>query len=116
MRLLLYHILMTKVDVYNTEYTKLNHAYIEIFDFYSKMIECKDADEDVLVVLENILRVFNPTLDKIKSEMTVKTRYKDDAPAKKSDGNPSAKNQSAKPESGEDGGNPYILTGNFTGE
>ena len=101
---------MNKVSVYNTEYTKLNHAYIEIFDFYSKMIECKDADEEVLVVLENILRVFNPTLDKIKSEMTVKTRYKDDAPAKKSAG--------AEKDAGESGnstGNPYILTGNFTG-
>lgn len=97
---------MDKVSVYNTEYTKLNHAYIEIFDFYSKMIECKDADEEVLAVLEGILRVFNPTLDRIKSEMTVKTRYKDDALAKTAgdDG-----------DSGQ-GGNPYILTGNFTGE
>ncbi len=109
---------MNKVDVYNTEYTKLNHAYIEIFDFYSKMIECKDADEDVLVVLENILRVFNPTLDKIKSEMTVKTRYKDDAPAKKS--GEAASNKSKDSDNGNNGGgdsgSPYILTGNFTGE
>ena len=101
---------MDKVSVYNTEYTKLNHAYIEIFDFYSKMIECKDADEEVLAVLEGILRVFNPTLDRIKSEMTVKTRYKDDASAKamgeRADGD----------DDGGQGGNPYILTGNFTGE
>lgn len=113
MRLLLYHILMTKVEIYNTEYTKLNHAYIEIFDFYKQMIECKDADEDVLVVLESILRVFNPTLDKIKSEMTVKTRYKDDVPAKKSGETASGKSNG---NNGGESGSPYILTGNFTGE
>ena len=84
---------MDKVSVYNSEYTKLNHAYIEIFDFYKKMIECEDADKEVVAVLESILRVFNPTLDRIKSEMTVKTR--DDT---------------------DNGKNPYILTGNFTGD
>ena len=101
---------MDKVSVYNSEYTKLNHAYIEIFDFYKQMIECKDADEEVLVVLESILRVFNPTLDKIKSEMTVKTRYKEDSPAQKSG------RQKDTDGDGGHGGNPYILTGNFTGE
>ena len=100
---------MDKVSVYNSEYTKLNHAYIEIFGFYKKMIECKDADEEVLAVLESILRVFNPTLDRIKSEMTVKTRYKDDASEEKSAGKQNSGSSSG-------GGNPYILTGNFTGE
>ena len=98
---------MDKVSVYNTDYTKLNHAYIEIFNFYKKMLDCEDADREVVAVLENILRVFNPTLDRIKSEMTVKTRYKDDASAKKTDASHEDKGK---------GGNPYILTGNFTGD
>ncbi|MBQ6781850.1 MAG: hypothetical protein IJP62_11585 [Treponema sp.] len=98
---------MDKVSVYNSEYTKLNHAYIEIFDFYKKMIECEDADKEVVAVLESILRVFNPTLDRIKSEMTVKTRYKEDAPAEK---------DAATHDDTDNGKNPYILTGNFTGD
>lgn len=75
---------MTKTDIYNTDYTKLNHAYIEICDTYKKLAEAPDADEEVLMVLASILQVFNPTLDKIKSEMTVKTRFKDsDTPVDK---------------------------------
>ena len=95
---------MTKVDVYNSDYTKLNHAYIEIYNTYEKLIQCDDADEEILVILENILRPFNPALDKIKSEMTVKTRYKDGSSDKADD-------KKAKKSSG-----PVILHGNFTGE
>ena len=105
---------MTKVDVYNSGYTELNHAYIEIFDFYSRMTGCRDADEEVLAVLEGILRAFNPTLDRIKSEMTVRTRYKDDAPTKNTAMN--AKGAGADDDDDGHGGNPYILTGNFTGD
>ena len=68
---------MTKTEIYNEDYTKLNHAYIEICDTYKKLAEASDADTEVLMVLASILQVFNPTLDKIKSEMTVKTRFKD---------------------------------------
>ena len=69
---------MNKVDVYNSDYTKLNHSYIVMYETYEKLIQCEDADEEVLVVLENILRALNPALDLIKSQMTVKTRYKDE--------------------------------------
>lgn len=69
---------MTKTEVYNSDYTKLNHAYIVIYESYLKLVECKDADKEVLFVMENILRAFNPTLDRIKSEMTVQTRFKDE--------------------------------------
>ena len=69
---------MTKTEVYNSDYTKLNHAYIVIYEIYQKLVECKDADKEVLFVMENILRAFNPTLDRIKSEMTVQTRFKDE--------------------------------------
>lgn len=72
---------MKKVDVYNSDYTNLNHAYILIYDTYEKLIQCKDADNDVLLTMESILRVFNPALDRIKSEMTVQTRYKDGSSA-----------------------------------
>ncbi len=68
---------MTKVEVYNSDYTKLNHAYIIMYEMYEKLIQCDDADEEILVLLENILRPLNPALDKIKSEMTVQTRFKD---------------------------------------
>ena len=69
---------MTKTEVYNSDYTKLNHAYIVIYESYQKLVECKDADKEVLFVMENILRAVNPTLDRIKSEMTVQTRFKDE--------------------------------------
>lgn len=68
---------MNKVDVYNSDYTKLNHAYILIYNAYTKLIQCPDYDEQALAAMEGILRIFNPLLDKIKSEMTVQTRYKD---------------------------------------
>lgn len=69
---------MKKVDVYNAEYTNLNHSYILIYNAYEKLIQCKDADKKILVTLASILRAFNPALDEIKSKMTVKTRYKED--------------------------------------
>ena len=76
---------MTKTEVYNSDYTKLNHAYIVIYESYQKLVECKDADKEVLFVMENILRAFNPTLDRIKSEMTVQTRFKDENSKKSED-------------------------------
>lgn len=68
---------MTKTEIYNSDYTKLNHAYIQIFETYQKLAEAQDVDIEVASTLGEILMVFNPILDKIKSEMTVKTRYKD---------------------------------------
>ena len=67
---------MTKTDVYNADYTKLNSAYIDIYDTCQRLAQCKDVDVEVLSILEQILFAFNPTLDKIKSEMTVKTKFK----------------------------------------
>ena len=75
---------MTKTEIYNEDYTKLNHAYIQIYDSYKRLVDADDADEEVMMVLASILQVMNPTLDKIKSEMTVSTRFKDtgeDSPA-----------------------------------
>ena len=68
---------MKKTEVYNSDYTELNHAYILIYESYQKLVKCKDADKEVLFVMESILRALNPTLDRIKSEMTVQTRLKD---------------------------------------
>ncbi len=73
---------MTKVEIYNSDYTKLNHAYIQIFDSYKKLVQANDADEEVVTVLAQILTVLNPTLDRIKSEMTVQTRFKEDSSKK----------------------------------
>lgn len=98
---------MNKVDVYNSDYTKLNHSYIVIYETYEKLIQCEDADEEVLVVLENILRALNPALDLIKSQMTVKTRYKDEGNTSAADG----KNESGK--NSETGNGPVILHGKF---
>ena len=94
---------MTKVDVYNTDYTKLNHSYIQIYETYEKLLQVDDADPEVLDIIGKILMVFNPTLDKIKSEMNVKTRYKDESPSA-SEGDNNSQN------------GPIILHGNFTGE
>ena len=69
---------MSRVDIYNEEYVGLNHAYVQMYKFYNRLIDSGDADEEVLSVIREILLVFNPTLDRIKSEMTVKTRYKED--------------------------------------
>ena len=71
-------IFMNKVEIYNSDYTKLNHAYILIFQSYQKLVQCEDAERDVLFVMETFLRAFNPALDRIKSEMTVQTRCKED--------------------------------------
>lgn len=109
--------MMTKTDIYNSDYTKLNHSYIEIYNTYKKLAEADDADAEVMDVLGKILIVFNPILDKIKSEMTVETRFK----------NPDEKNQwnSASGETGysskkavkvENKNGTIILHGNFTGE
>ena len=43
---------MTKTEFYNSDYTKLNHAYIVIYESYQKLVECKDADKEVLFVME----------------------------------------------------------------
>ncbi|WP_407427090.1 hypothetical protein [Treponema sp.] len=92
----------SKVNIYNEDYVGLNHAYVQIYKSYNRLLECSDADEEVLEVLREILLVFNPTLDKIKSEMTVKTRYKEETDNTKNINNRSDKS--------------IILHGNFTGE
>ena len=97
---------MTRVDIYNEEYVGLNHAYVQMYKFYNRLIEERDADEDVLAVIREILLVFNPTLDKIKSEMTVKTRYKEE-PEQKTNSNPVQAKAA---------GDSVILHGNFTGD
>ncbi len=94
---------MKKVDVYNSEYVNLNHAYILMYDAYKKLIECDDTDEEVMFVLSSVLQALNPVLDEIKSEMTVATRYKED-------GKPTQKKSKEKTDSKDSG---YILTGNF---
>ena len=69
---------LTKVDVYNEDYIKLNNAYITMYDTCQRLSECKDADPNVVRVLQQILFAFDHTLDQIKSEMTVKTHFKDE--------------------------------------
>ncbi|MBB5227457.1 hypothetical protein DYE50_08240 [Treponema ruminis] len=98
---------MSRVDVYNEEYVGLNHAYVQMYKFYNRLLETNDADDDVLSIIREILLVFNPTLDKIKSEMTVKTRYKDDnEPAQEAvNGSPMHSKKS----------DSVIYYGNFTG-
>lgn len=93
---------MNKIDIYNSDYTNLNHCYIEIYNTYQKLTEADDVDADVMDVLGKILIVFNPVLDKIKSEMTVKTRFKEPEN--------SINQEKGKSKS------PIILHGNFTGE
>ena len=80
-----------------------------MYKFYNRLLEASDADEEVLAVMREILLVFNPTLDRIKSEMTVKTRYKEEpTQAKVVNGKESS---SQTPDSSS-----VILHGNFTGE
>ena len=91
---------LSRVDIYNQNYVALNHAYVEMYQFYNKLLESVDADEEVLGVMREILLVFNPTLDRIKSEMTIKTRYKEESQ------NISNSTDSAS----------VVLHGNFTGD
>ncbi len=111
---------MTKTEIFNSDYTTLNHCYIEIYNTYKKLSEAEDIepDDEVLDVLGKILIVFNPVLDKIKSEMTVKTRFKDSqgnsAPEKfNSSEEDDSKGKNQKKTKGK---SPIILHGNFTGE
>ena len=97
----------SRVNIYNEDYVGLNHAYVTMYKFYSRLLEADDADEEVLSVLREIMLVLNPTLDRIKSEMTVKTRYKEEAVQDE-------ESENKKAASG--GGSPIILHGNFTGE
>lgn len=108
---------MAKVDVYNSDYTELNHSYNVIFHSYEQLLECDDADPQVVAAIEAILRTFNPVLDRIKSEMTVKTRYKSD------DQQPSTGLPPESPfdsedddEEGTGSSEGNVFTGNFTGE
>ena len=97
---------MPRVDIYNEEYIGLNHAYVQMYKFYNRLLDAQDADDDVLAVIREILLVFNPTLDKIKSEMTVKTRFKDDSENLSSDDSSRVLGNSSS----------VILHGNFTGD
>ena len=105
---------MSRVDIYNEEYVGLNHAYVQMFKFYNRLIDSGDADEEVLSVIREILLVFNPTLDRIKSEMTVKTRYKEDGD--NSQGKAKAVNGTDVSAGGKKSAGAVILHGNFTGE
>ena len=100
---------MSRVDIYNEEYVGLNHAYVQMYKIYNRLLEERDADEEVLGVIREILLVFNPTLDRIKSEMTVKTRYREDTDMKAVNGNQTAPVSKKSEES-------VILHGNFTGD
>lgn len=107
---------MNKTEIYNSDYTKLNHSYIEIYNTYQKLSLADDADSEVMDVLGKILIVFNPVLDKIKSEMTVKTRFKETENAnlaKNSGFNSDEDENISKKRKGK---GPIILRGNFTGE
>lgn len=98
---------MSRVDVYNEDYVGLNHAYVQMYKFYNRLLNTNDADDDVLSIIREILLVFNPTLDKIKSEMTVKTRFKED-----NEPNQEAVNGNAIDSCNKDS---VIYYGNFTG-
>lgn len=102
---------LSRVDVYNEDYIGLNHAYVQIYKSYNRLLETHDADEEVLSVMREILLVFNPTLDRIKSEMTIKTRVKEEPSANASN---AGGNTAQKAVNGSSG--PVILHGNFTGE
>ena len=95
---------LSRVDIYNEDYVDVNHAYVQIYKFYKRLLEAEDADEEVMAVLREILLVFNPTLDRIKSEMTVKTRFKEENMPDKNKKNMKEKESQV------------ILHGNFTGE
>ncbi|MBQ9205686.1 MAG: hypothetical protein IJ158_03110 [Treponema sp.] len=103
----------TRVAVYNEDYVSLNHAYVQIYKSYNKLLDCQDADEEVLSVMREILLVFNPTLDRIKSEMTVKTRYKEE---NSNSSVSSAKAVNDCSASAQNTSSSIILHGNFTGE
>ncbi|WP_294430069.1 hypothetical protein [uncultured Treponema sp.] len=107
----------SRVEIYNEDYVGLNHAYVQMYKFYNKLLECSDADEEVLAVMREILLVYNPTLDRIKSEMTIKTRYKEE-PASKSAASVAANGTegTASASSSNKSSSPVILYGNFTGE
>ena len=77
-RMILMNEKLSRVEIYNEEYVDLNHAYVQMYKFYNRLLSATDADEEVLSVIREILLVFNPTLDRIKSEMTVKTRFKEE--------------------------------------
>ena len=100
----------SRVDVYNEDYVALNHAYVQMYKFYNRLLEVKDADDEVLTVIKEILLIFNPTLDRIKSEMTIKTRYKEELSASTQAQNKSGEDYGKKSET------PVILHGNFTGD
>ena len=100
----------SRVDVYNEDYVGLNHAYVQMYKFYNRLLEVKDADDEVLTVIKEILLIFNPTLDKIKSEMTIKTRYKEELSA-----NAQTQNQNEAEQVRESDAS-VILHGNFTGD
>ena len=98
----------SRIQIYNEDYIGLNHAYVQMYKFYNRLLEVADADEEVLAVIREILLVFNPTLDRIKSEMTIKTRFKEE---------PVSKNEHVEPQKVVNGSAaPVILHGNFTGE
>lgn len=108
---------MTKTEIYNSDYTKLNHCYIEIYNTYKKLSEAEDIDPDdeVLDVLGKILIVFNPVLDKIKSEMTVETRFVDsNNPQSKFGKNQNSDDDDAAENKKSKNNGPIILHGNFT--
>ncbi len=98
---------LSRVEIYNEDYVGVNHAYVQIYKFYKRLLDAEDCDEEVMAVLREILLVFNPTLDRIKSEMTVKTRYKEEKP----ESSPAAESNVVKADSSS-----VILHGNFTGE
>jgi len=104
---------MSRVDIYNEEYVELNHAYVEMYKFYNKLLETNDPDENVLSVIREILLVFNPTLDKIKSEMTIKTRYKEETEVESE--KVAAVNENLNASGFCKKANPVIYYGNFTG-
>lgn len=104
---------VSRVNIYNEEYIALNHAYVQMYKFYNRLLEANDADDEVLNVMREILLVFNPTLDRIKSEMTIKTRFKEEAKENSKKGF-----EFASPETVSEVQNQsdVILHGNFTGD
>ena len=106
----------SRVEIYNEDYVGLNHAYVQMYKFYNRLLECSDADEEVLAVMREILLVYNPTLDRIKSEMTIKTRFKEE-PKQQSCASNSANGTDGSASSvSSKSSSPVILYGNFTGD
>ena len=68
---------MAQTDVHDSGYATPGRCYAGIYNFCRSLLDADGSDFDLMESLRRIFLVFNPALDKIKSQMTVKTRFKD---------------------------------------